>query len=195
MSEFLDDTESLDVETDLELVISTLSAARKPREKSEPRSLQELRVHYMNFCANRDLDYNTSPEEQITTCDKDQKWLDAHVQDIQLAKRQKRLLARGKTDQLRAMLKIIRAKMGEEDEITDVPTQNTPVQQAASPQHATDSTLESVTPNKAADLMDAEWRQPPVDNQQVTEQPSAFRAKPTHKNRKPLLPDNQLRLF
>lgn len=117
----IDDAEHFEHEVDF----SDLQASRKTPAKREPRSVQELQVHYLNFCAKRDLDYTIPAEEQIVLCDKDRRWLDAHVENVQLAKKQKRLLARGKTQILRDMLMHIRQTLGFEDHDTPVKAEAT----------------------------------------------------------------------
>ena len=167
MSNFiLEDTEDFDIEIDL----SSLKPGRKTREKREPRSLQELKVHYLNFCANRDLDSSILPEEQISYCEKDQMWLDAHVAEIRSAQREKRLYARGKTQQLRNMLMNIKQKTGDTDG-----------------EHSTDVAQEkNVINTSSSAIHTAEIN---------TQHENALTLKTIHKNGKPDLSGNQLSLF
>lgn len=114
--------DSTDMTLDIDL--SELQDACKPKAKKEPKSLQELKVHYLNFCAVRDLDPTIDPEELVVYCDKDQKWLDLHLEHRALAIKQKRLLARGKIPFLRQMLAKIQAMIGNEED-SDVITRDT----------------------------------------------------------------------
>lgn len=101
MSEFTIDDPVLtidEMEDALLVAIETKSRKGKPLT---PKSVQELKVCYLNFCKKRDLDPSVPPQEQVAGSNKDQKWLDAHIQSITLAKKEKRLLARGRTILLR----------------------------------------------------------------------------------------------
>ena len=49
------------------------------------RTVTELNARYIRFCENHDLDETVSPAEQIAENDKQQLWLDAHVEALELA--------------------------------------------------------------------------------------------------------------
>ena len=49
------------------------------------RTVTELNARYTRFCANHDLDDSIAPAEQIAENDKQQLWLDAHVEALELA--------------------------------------------------------------------------------------------------------------
>lgn len=111
MSDFAIDDPMLTVDEMEDVLLVALETRSRTNKRAEPKSVQELKVCYLNFCQKRDLDASTPPHEQIVASDKDQQWLDAHIQAVNLAKREKRLLARGKTLSLRETL----AKLQERD--------------------------------------------------------------------------------
>ena len=49
------------------------------------RTTAELNARYTRFCDNHDLDETIAPAEQIAENDKQQLWLDAHVEALELA--------------------------------------------------------------------------------------------------------------
>lgn len=53
--------------------------------KRTVRSTQELEARYLRFCINNDLDSDLPPEEQITSNERHQKWLDRHIKESELA--------------------------------------------------------------------------------------------------------------
>lgn len=113
MSAFsIDDVES----SDQEYISEIPATPRVTSKKKDVKSLQELKVHYLIFCAKRDLNPSTPPEEQVGACDKDQRWLDSHVEQQRAALKQKRLLARGKTGFLRELLLKLKSIMTMDDE-------------------------------------------------------------------------------
>lgn len=67
------------------------------------RSVQELEIRYIRFCAKHDLDQSISAEEQYGESDTQQQWLDRYVESVNLAKRNGILLARGRTDVVRSI--------------------------------------------------------------------------------------------
>lgn len=116
MSAFLmDELDRINADV-IDIALGTRSATRA---KVEPKSLQELKVHYLNFCVKRDLDHTVPPEEQMVYCDKDQLWLDAHLVARNHAIKEKRLFARGKTNFLREMLAKIADVIGYEPKSTN----------------------------------------------------------------------------
>lgn len=123
MSAFsIDDVESSDQEYTSEIP----ATPRVTSKKKDVKSLQELKVHYLIFCAKRDLNPSTPPEEQVGACDKDQRWLDIHVEQQRAALKQKRLLARGKTQFLRELVSKLKSIMTADDEHSEPSYSNIP---------------------------------------------------------------------
>lgn len=74
-------------------------------KKVTVRSLQELNLRYVRFCAKHDLDDTVQPEDQYAETNIQQVWLDKHIEQITQAKAEGVLLARGRIDAVRDIAK------------------------------------------------------------------------------------------
>jgi hypothetical protein len=72
-------------------------------KKTTIRSIQELTARYARFCANNDFSADVTPENQyaFVETERQQKWLDAHMTNVEQAEMQGVRLARGRTDVVR----------------------------------------------------------------------------------------------
>jgi hypothetical protein len=73
----------------------------KKTTKLTVRSLQELHIRYVRFCAQNSLSSDVVPEEQYVECIKLQMWLDSYIAQHTAAHIEGVRLARGRTDVVR----------------------------------------------------------------------------------------------
>ncbi len=84
--------------------------AKAKKDTTQIRSIQELKVRYIRFCINNDLDETIPPQLQVVESDSQQTWLDNHVAKLQVAEIEGVRLARNRTSLVRDIANDAKAK-------------------------------------------------------------------------------------